>query len=438
MRPLATISFPQRVDCHATWWQWLWLLLLCSELTFRVRTGWEIRENPIDTWAVYRVALVATTALVLAVRLALRRPAWMGSLGRGLVGALTVYAAISAASTLWSSYPAWTLYKSLEYLVDIALLAAILATIRSVEEFRSFFNWTWILCGLLVTSAWLGVLFWPTLALEPENGLLAVRLLGIVPHIDYNTLGEFGAILAIVAFSRLRVGSYRGHQRAWYCLLCAMGLVTLVLSQTRSAIGGFLLGLVLVLFFSKGKATTALAVSVGVAVLSVGSARVWEFILRGQTEQVFESATGRLEWWNFAWHEFLHSPIMGAGAYTGRIAVATRLGESELPSFLNSYVEVLFGVGIVGLLPVLVAFFGTWWWLIQTLRSSSLESSRRRLAVEAIGVLSVVSVRSFITTHLISHPSLQFLVILGYAEFLRRQWRQSKRTGVRTLPAFPR
>ena len=56
----------------AAWWQWLWLLLFLSDFTFRQRTSGEIQENPLDAWAAYRVALVATTAVVLAIRLALR------------------------------------------------------------------------------------------------------------------------------------------------------------------------------------------------------------------------------------------------------------------------------------------------------------------------------------------------------------------------------
>jgi hypothetical protein len=62
------------------WWQWLWLLLFMSGLVFRQPTDWEIQENPLDAWAASRVALVAITALVLAIRHALRRPAWLATI----------------------------------------------------------------------------------------------------------------------------------------------------------------------------------------------------------------------------------------------------------------------------------------------------------------------------------------------------------------------
>lgn len=424
----------------AAWWQWLWLLLFLSDFTFRQRTSGEIQENPLDAWAAYRVALVATTAVVLAIRLALERPAWLGSLFRGLVGALAAYAVICAASTLWSSSPAWSLYKSLEYLVDLALLAATLATVTSAEAYRIFFNWTWALFGLLLGSVWLGALVSPALALEPSPGLFGFRLSGVLPQMDGNSVAECGAILAIVALSRLLTGSYSNPQRAWYFLLCMVGLVTLVLGQTRSAVGGFLLGVLVVLLFSKGKGITALIASTGAGALFVGGvrARLWEVISRGQTEEQFRHFSGRLELWGFAWHEILKSPIVGAGAYTARFGVVAKAGDPKSSGVLNTYVEILFGVGVLGLIPVLVALLGTWWLLIRSVRSRSLELSEWQLAVEALGVLSVVSVRSFITTHLIWHPSLQFLVVLGYAELLRRQYRQRGGTSVRTLTAIRR
>lgn len=415
------------------WWEWLWLLLFLSGLVFRVRNDSVIEGNPLDAWALYRVALVGTTAVVLSLHLVPRHTSWMGSLFRGLVGALTMYAAVSAVSTLWSVYPAWTFYKSLEYLVDVAALAAILATVQSTETYRTFLNWTWALFGLLVASFWLGALVWPTLAFEPSTGLLSVRLAGVVPAVDANSVGEFGAILAIVALSRLLTEGHGKHQRAWYYLVYAVGLVTLIFSQTRSAVGGFLLGVLLVLFFTKGKGITALAVSAGAIALSVASVRtvLWRAISRGQSEEMFKSATGRVEGWSLAWHQILVNPIVGAGAYTSRFTVLAKLGETKTSSVLNTFVDVALGGGIVGLIPVLIAFVGTWWLLTRLLRDRSLKSSERRLAVEAVGVLSVVSVRSFITTNLIWHPALQFLVVLGYAEFLRRRYRQSSETVMR-------
>src|SRR2546425_8324014 len=109
---------------------------------------------PIDAWAAYRIALVCLTALILLMRLALRQTPWIGSLFRGLVGTLAIYALISLFSTLWSIYPAWTFYKTMEYFVELAVLAAVLTTVRSTEAYKSLFDWTWVLLGGLLVTVW--------------------------------------------------------------------------------------------------------------------------------------------------------------------------------------------------------------------------------------------------------------------------------------------
>ena len=93
------------------WWHVLWLLVFLSGLVFRRRDLQDIREVPVDLWAAYRIALVSITAMVLLLRLTLRQTDWIRTLFRGLVGALAIYASVSIVSTLWSIYPAWTLYK---------------------------------------------------------------------------------------------------------------------------------------------------------------------------------------------------------------------------------------------------------------------------------------------------------------------------------------
>jgi O-antigen ligase len=411
-----------------TWWQGLWLLLFLSDFAFRQRTVTSIKASPIDAAALYRVALVGITAAVLAVRLAVKRPPWLGSLFRGLVGALTCYCAMSVISTLWSVYPVWSLYKSLEYLVDVALVAAVLATVCSAREYANLFNLTWAWFGLLLMSVWLGALLWPQEAWQTNVGTLGYQLSGVLPGIDANSVGEYGAIVAIVSLSGLLLPANGKPDRVWYGLTCTFGLTALVLSQTRSAMAGCLVAAVLVLLLSKRKGLAAFVLSGAAGLIFIGGAGsiLWKFLQRGQSPELFQSLSGRVGWWDFGWAQILKSPWVGFGAYTARFQVLAKLGEVDASSLHNAFLEVLVGVGIVGLVPLLVALFGTWWSLIRSLRSPALGSFEKAMAVEALGVLAVVSVRSLFTTHLIWHPSLQFLVVLGYAEFLRRRLRHSR------------
>ena len=409
---------------QVSWWHVLWVLLFLSDLTFRIRTAGDIERDAVDSWAAYRISLVSIAGAILLFRLGLRGAGWIGSLFRGLVGALALYALICAISTVWSVYPAWTFYKSFEYMVDVAFLAAILVSAKSEREWRALFNWNYALQVILVGSAWLGALIWPQEAFTHSRGIFTAQLTGVLPMVPSNGLGEMGAILAVVSLGRLAGRTEKtASARVMLVLLFVTGLATTILSQTRSAALGLFVGSVLVLFFARRKKLLLALVLTGLflfALTSVGSLGE-EFLRRGQTDEQVQGLSGRVGYWTFGWQQYLKHPFTGLGAYTARFTVLDKLGEGETSSIHNSYMEVLIGVGPIGLVPLLVALFGTWRIAIRFLRSMASVAIDHPLAVDCIGLLAVITVRSFFTIEMIWHPPLLFMVVLGYAEFLRRQ-----------------
>lgn len=411
------------------WWHGLWLVMFVSGLVFRIRDVQDINQDPADAAALFRIALEALLAFVLMTRLALRRgPSWLSSLFQGLTAALAVYSLACVVSSLWSVFPTWTLYKSCEYLVDVALLATIVATVNSTEEYRTFFNWTWTIYGALLVWVWVGAVIWPQAAWEPPlgrtMGSLGVQLSGVLPAVSANDVGTFAAFLGALAFSRLMPIVGRRTDRAWYSLIVLFSLVTMVLSQTRSAIGGFAVGVVLVLFFS-GRALKGVMLGlVGAAgALATGAGSVFfEYLKRGQSAEEMETLTKRVDWWAFAWQQFLQQPFTGLGAYAaGRFAVLAKLGSTETSSLHSDYIEMIVGTGFWGLIPMLIALLGTWWLLIRYVRRFPVSSIERQLAVDALAVLGVLTFRTIFMTYITWHPAIPFFVVLGYAEFLRRR-----------------
>jgi O-antigen ligase len=415
---------------HLTWWHALWLLVFLSGLIFRQRDLQDIREAPVDLWAAYRISLVSIVALVLLVRLALRQTEWTRSLFRGLVGALAIYSLVCAASTLWSVYPAWTLYKSLEYLVDVALIAAILTTVRSAQTYKALFNWTWVLLCSLLVAIWAGAVVWPEEAWLPTNGLLGIRLAGVLPKLDQNSVGEYAAYLAIVGLTRLHFSTGRG-ERAFYRLVLAFGLITLFFSQTRVAIAGFLVAASLVLFLCKRTRLSSFLVLSAILVLTgavlllstnVGDF-LWAFWTRGETPEYLQNLSGRLDTWELGWKMFLEKPLTGYGAYAaGRfVVVAKQQADPFGAGVLNSYIEVIVGTSIWGLGPLLLALAGSWWFLIKSFSDFPHSCLERQLAVESVAILAIITGRSFFSDVLIWHWPLVFFLVLGYAELLRRR-----------------
>jgi hypothetical protein len=404
-----------------TWWQGLWLLLFVSGLVFRERDLQSIEAEPLDAWAFFRIVLVTVTGLILLLKLALRQTHWLQYLFRGLVGFLASYSLVCMASSLWSVYPLWTFYKSGEYLVDVALLAAIVATAGSADAYSRLFDWTWTLLGLLMASVWLGLLLRPQEALVPAEGILGVQLSGIIPDVHPNTVGELGAVVGVIAFSRLLLSSRERSKRLWYGFLLTTGLLTMCLAQARSAIVGFVVGIILILLFSGRTAVGVFLAFASTVLLSIASVRggFSDFMRRGEAESELYNLSSRVEWWSFAWPKILEHPFIGYGAYAGARFFVMAEYRLDVPGIHSDWLETLVGTGLWGFIPALLALLGTWWQLIKSVRDSSLAPLERRLAIEAIGALGVVSIRSIFTSDLFWHPPIVFLAALGYAQFLR-------------------
>ena len=403
-----------------TWWQLLWLLAFLSGLVFRARTSQDIAANAVDGWAIFRIALMGVNAGILILRLALRRTLWLEYLQRGPIAALLVYCLVCLTSTLWSVFPAWTLYKSVEFSTDVILLAAVAATANSVEMWKKLLDWTWILSGALLFSVWLGILISPEPALHSNEGVLGFQLSGVLPDVDSNSVGELGAILGVISFCRLLSRSSRRTGRSWYGMLFAGCFLTMVLAQARSAVLGFTVAMALVLALSgRVRLISGLGV-IGVLSFLIGPARdtFMAFMRRGETEDEIYKLSSRVDWWSFAWPRILEHPIIGYGAYAGARFLV--MAEFKLDTGIHSdWLEILVGSGISGLIPALLAFFATWYQLLKSVHHPSLLDSERLLAMEAIGAFAVMSVRSVFSPVLYLHPPLVFLAAMGCAEFLR-------------------
>lgn len=405
-----------------SWWHALWFLAFMSALVFRVRDTQDISDSAIDFWALYRIGLMGIVGLVLLTRLTLGRPGFSIALFPGLLGRLLVFALMCVLSTAWSAYRAWTLYKSVEYLVVVVLLAAIVAACGSLDCYKQLIDFTWTIDGLLLLSIWLGAVVWPSIAFQPAGGVIGVQLQGVLPIIADNGVGHVSAILAVVALSRFLRIPHRRSSRLFYLTIFGIALVTMALAQTRSAILGFLIGTLLLLYFSKRiGALTCVFLAILLLFLATGAGSFFEeYMRRGQDADEVASLSGRTDWWEFGWTEFQKRPLTGMGAFTARFTVLAKFGDQEVSTVHNTYLEAALGVGIIGLLALLATFVGVWRSLIRELRRPPFDSARRQLALEIMAVLTVITVRSFFSVGLVVHYDIDFLTLVGFADLCGR------------------
>lgn len=401
-----------------TWWHWLFLLLTISTLVLRLRDNAVAAASPVDAFALFRIGPEAIVVVILWLRLRNRETTWRRSMFRGLVGVMATFGIACVVSTTWSVYPAWTLYKSLEMLLDIATVAAVLATIQSAGEIRKVCNWIWVLYGADIIVAWMGAAIWPADCLD-ELG----RLSSVWPVISSNSLGSSSALVALVALARLVSRKQGTSGRAWYMLLLAAGLITLIASQTRNSMAGFLFGALLIFVYERKIWVPILGLVSSIPLLlftSLGP-KVVSFLSRDQTESQITHMSARVDWWTFAWEQFIHRPFTGYGAFAaGKFAVLGKLG-IEASQIHSDWMEVLTGSSFWGLLPFAAAVIGTWWIIGGAYWDRSLSPEERQWLPEIAGVFGAITVRSFFNVEMCWHAPFLFLAILTYAEFLRRK-----------------
>ena len=416
----AALAKSRALAARLRWWHWLWLLVFASGFVFRVRDIDMIQKTPLDAWAAWRVGLMGLVAVVLLSRLPRRQGDWVAGLVRGLPTGMFLCGVTSLLSTLWSVYPPWTLYKSVEYLIDLALLAAVVTAVRNAEDIKSLFDWTWVLYGLLLLTVWLGVLLRPEVAVATGIGLIGIQIQGVLPVVSPNGVGDLGGIFLLIAATRLL---FRNHHRRFYWLICLAALPTVILAQSRSPATATLLGLLAVLLLARRFGLLALVGLAGAALISLTTAEavVEQAFLRGQNPGLFYSLSGRLDWWTYAWEVFRENPLLGLGGYAaGRFAVLGPLGVTQASSVHNAWLEILLGVGLIGFLPFLATFLGIWPNLLRPLSSGSKPSVANELRIETVGIFVLLCFRSIFSVEFTWHPPLVFFLVLGYAELLRR------------------
>jgi len=409
-----------------TWWHPLWFFIFFSMLVFRIRDVGEAKANPLDAYAMIRILPEAFVALTLIVRLILKKPNWLGALFRGIPGAMAIYCLVCIATTAWSVNASWTAYKSFEFLADVSLLAAVVASAEGFFTYKNLVDWTLTFYGLSLVGVWSNLPIWPTEAMDGG------RLTGVIPVEASNSVGTSGAVLAIIALCRLMPVFGAAKNRAWYMLLLAFGLVSMVMSKTRNAEAAFILALALIVVFSPrlrkiavwGSVLVAPLVAVAVFLDDRLPSMAWDMVLsiasRDQSDAAVGSLSGRTAWWAYGIEQLMHHPFTGLGAYAaGRFAVLGKLGVGAAAMMHSDWIEVLIGTSFWGLIPFAGALIAAWWYLYRCIRSDVFSPDQRQLALELFALLGMLTMHSFFNDELSWHCPLLYFAILGYAEWVR-------------------
>jgi O-antigen ligase len=227
-----------------------------------------------------------------------------------------------------------------------------------------------------------------------------------------NGVGRFAAVLAILALSRLRGPEL--YKRVLWAGLLVVSVIALALSESRTAILGFIVGSLLVVIANK-KFTWLAAAVPGIFYFLYKAWFVWRF--KGSLENAF-FLTGRETTWRKALEVALRSPLVGHGFHADRLMLE---GEHVHMAYLHSLIQS----GILGALLFTGAVVGLWVVVARHRiipRTVHVAGPANFLLTESLAVLGFLTARSFFesTAAFYGVDLLLFVPVMAYLQVWSR------------------
>jgi hypothetical protein len=396
------------------------VLLFVSGIVFRRRTTESIGDAPVDLAALARIVLVLLVSVATMHRLLQWRLLSVRLYTQPAIFPLFLLTLWGVLSTSWSYFPAWTIYRSFEYLIDLTVVALIALLSRSFTDIKSYIDTTWMLVGLLLATVYMNMILLPSRTILPLSGPIGFSIESSYPAIARNGIGALSAIIFVVSFARILT---RPRDRLPYVVTLLGSAPILFISQTRSAIVPALFAITCILLLCR-RATIAGIVLIPTAslwVLTGGIGAFMAFIDRGQQASNISTLSGRTLYWEKTWELALERPFTGYGAYAGGRFLVAQLFDQDLSNVHGTFPEVLIDFGFPGVILVSLALIATWKEVLigsfYTWSNNSATSLPGSLYIEIMGVLIILSSRIVFTVTLIWHPSIEFLIIIAFVAF---------------------
>ena len=386
---------------------------------YRIRSWWAFDDPLAADVAVVLVQLVFGLLGAFAIASSGR---WK-RIDRRLAGVAAVLVAWTAVTALWSADAGTTLRESA--MIVVTLLAGIGAAVAVGERTLVFAGWIGVHAGLAWSAVsivivqpgtqdkagdWTGVYFNPnSLALVAAIGVLLSVILG-AQHWHDTRRGPVVAVLGAAAVADLWLIRGAGSLTPLAALLVGLAVAAGAVAGRRVVGPGG----------RWERDARHVTVAVGVVIVAVSAVA---YLTRSAWLGAFgrsTTLTGRTQIWDVAFEWWWDQPIRGQG-YLGAWSDAAFTAEQlaargeVLDSTHNSFVELLLGAGIVGLVLAVALFTSLWIgagtraltgrtaaaaWPLAVLVFVIVENLAETLwvggqiAVVLTGVLMVVSVRS--------------------------------------------
>jgi O-antigen ligase len=268
-------------------------------------------------------------------------------------------------STLYSATPGYTFGCALALLCFFAFAYALVTRLTETEIL-------WTIVGALAVFLLIGwVVYYEDPALGTSqfwvNDIIELRMCGIAGQANNlaAACAKFLGALFLLWWSR-RI------KLAVLLPLTALGLVTLMASEGRTAMLSIMAGIIVVvlarsLWWAAAALLAGLGALLAATMLSLHVDTIANHLSRsGDPSEVF-TLTGRLDIWQVVWDKIVQKPLLGWGYNSSKIV----LGQFEgfnwglmVDTAHNMWLQLLLSVGFIGTLPTVIVLVALLWKII--------------------------------------------------------------------------
>jgi hypothetical protein len=343
-------------------------LLLLSTRSITARSTAEILAEPIGFDATLR-AVLAGIALLIALPMLYQRRQQLGR--RQLPGmlALTLYAAVAAASLMYAVVFVASAGKVFQLGAGLAAVWVMALGRDPRRQLDHGIRYIVLLEGSLVAAAVLGYFLLPGVY-QVTLGRPGFFLPSVMnaPFSSANGLAATGGLLAAYAVAHLLGPATKGRVRAAWLTVTLIGTAAVILASGRQGVVILAVSLLVLLWFYRRKSFAFILGPLLAALIAVNWTTVVDVFTRGRPEQTV-TLTGRVGWWQSALESFWDEPLTGYGfGVGGRFVAQARIGNVSIPGVHNGYIEALVGVGILGVIPLAYALWKAGSWAYREMR----------------------------------------------------------------------
>jgi O-antigen ligase len=350
----------------------------------------------VDTAAAVDIAAVGLAGLIVILNGLFGRSALWSSIGKTSALWLVLYYLFCGLSSLWSTIPVFSLYRSFEYFIMF------LATVTVVIQYKDFaaaerafcrITLATILLDMCVTIRYYGFSLspatWHNTTYTISSGMLFCYFLG-----EYMAMTK-----AKRAEDRSRSRRLMG---CGIFSLCALALGASSGSNIAVAVGCLVIFLALrrfVLLYA------GLTVGLVLFLWGVGGDTIQGILFPGKSASNIENFSGRIFLWELLWRRFWEKPVAGYG-----FGLIGKISGGMATHSHNSFFSVIIGTGSVGLF--LFAMFSARLWWAAIVRAWS----RGTGTVGFVGALAAAFVNSMSLTVMADRwttYSIVFVWLLG-------------------------